>query len=319
VIEFDIISIGECLVEFFSDRPFVDAESFSKSYGGDAINVLVSASRLGSKTGYITRVGEDHFTPFLLQSWINEKIDLSLVKVIEDRKNGVYFASSFEGGGHNLAYYREESAATTISTDDIKTEYLATGRFFHVSGVGQAISESCREAVFEVSRLVKENRTGEVSYDPHLRSGIFSDRQAEKAFHEVLPYVDILFLEHPFESEVLTGIRDPEELIRALWLQGVRIVVLKQNELGYFAGERHSKIVDAVEPAKDEGSVKEPISGIGVGDAFAGAFLHGLARGYDIFQAIKLGNITAGLKSAGLGAVSSLPSHDDVYRTFEAA
>jgi len=317
VIEFDIISIGESLVEFFSDRPFVDAESFSKSYGGDAINVLVAASRLGSKTGYITRVGEDHFTPFLLQSWINERIDLSLVKVIEGRKNGVYFASSFAGGGRNLAYYREGSAASTISTDDINTEYLATGRFIHVSGVGQAISESCREAIFEIARLVKENKTGEVSYDPHLRSGVFSNQQAKKAFHEVLPYIDILFLEHPFESEILTGISDPDELIKALWQQGVKIVVLKQNEFGYFAGERHSKVIDTVGFFK--GKDKEVINGISIGDAFAGAFLHGLARGFDVFQASKLGNITAGLKAEGLGSVASLPFYDDVYRAFEAA
>ncbi|MHB8841838.1 MAG: sugar kinase, partial [Candidatus Aquicultor sp.] len=210
--EFDIISIGECLVELTSGTSLADTEVFRKAYGGDTITAIVAASRLGSRTGYITRVGEDHFAPFLLQGWLNERIDLSLVKVIPGFKNGVYFDAAFMGGGRELAYYREGSAASTLSVDDIKTEYIAAGKCLHVSGVSQAISETSRSAVYEACRLVKENRTGEVSYDPHYRSGLWEAEEARVAFHEVLPFVDILFLKHPFESEELTGITDPDLL-----------------------------------------------------------------------------------------------------------
>lgn len=313
--EFDIVSIGECMVEFYSDKPFVDAETFRKSYGGDTMNVLVAASRLGSRTGYITRVGEDDFAPYLLQGWLNERIDLSLVKIIPDLKNGVYFVSAYEGGGYEVAFYRRGSAAATLSVDDINTEYIAAARCLHVSGVSQAISESCRLAVYEACRLVAENKTGEVSYDPHYRSGMWAVKEAQHAFQEVLPFIDILFLKHPFESENLAGIADPEELIRSLWQQGVRIVVLKVGEKGCIVGERHSGIIGGVESLK----VNRVIDHTGAGDAFAGAFLHGLARELDVFQAGWLGNIMAGLKITGRGAIASMPHHDDVYQIFEAA
>ncbi|HEY3373752.1 MAG TPA: sugar kinase [Candidatus Aquicultor sp.] len=313
--EFDIVSIGECMVELYSNRPLFDAETFSKSCGGDTLNVLVAAARLGSVTGFITRVGEDQFAPFLLQEWLNERIDLSLVKVIPERKNGVYFISEFEGGGFNYAEYREDSAASTLSVDDLATEYLVAGRYMHVSGVGQAISESCGGAVFEACRLVKANKSGQVSYDPQLRSGIWSAEAARQGFEELLPYIDVLFLKHPLESTALTGISDPEMLIRALWQQGIRVVVLKLGKQGCIVGERHSRDIAEVRPLK-AGKVYDTF---GSGDTFCGAFLHGLARGYDVHKAAWLGNIAAGLKTPGLGAISSLPEHNDVYQVFEAA
>ncbi len=313
--EFDIVSIGECMVEFYSDKPFVDAETFRKSYGGDTMNVLVAGSRLGSRIGYITRVGEDDFAPYLLQGWLNERIDLSLVKIIPGLKNGVYFVAAYEGGGYEIAFYRKGSAATTLSVDDINTEYITAARYLHASGVSQAISESCRSAVYEACRLVAENKTGEVSYDPHYRSDMWSVKEAQSAFQELLPFIDILFLKHPFESENLVGITEPEQLIRSLWRQGVRIVALKVGKRGCVIGERHSGIIGSVDALK----VNRIIDHTGAGDVFSGAFLHGLAREMDVFQAAWLGNIMAGLKITGRGAIASMPHHDDVYQIFEAA
>lgn len=313
--EFDIVSIGECLVELYSEKSFADTEIFRKDYGGDTITVLVAASRLGSRTGYITRVGEDHFAPFLLQGWLNERIDLSLVKVIPGLKNGVCFDSAFSGGGHNTAYYREGSAASTLSVDDIKTEYVAAGKCLHVSGVSQALSMSSRDMVYEACRLVKENKTGEVSYDPHYRSGLWPVQEAKVAFQEILPFVDILFLKHPFESEELIGIEDPDALIKALWQQGVRVVALKTGKQGCIVGERHSRVIGRVEAFNAGGVVDRT----GSGDVFCGAFLHGITRGYDIFQAAWLGNIMAALKMRRHGTIAALPKHNDVYQVFEAA
>ncbi len=312
--EFDIVSIGECMVEFYSDKPFMDAEMFYKSYGGDTINLLVAASRLGSRTGYITKVGEDNFAPYFLQGWLNERIDLSLVKVIPGLKNGVYFAAAYDDEGYESAFYRKGSAATTLSVDDINTEYIAAARYFHASGISQAISKSCRSAVYEACRLVAENKTGEVSYNPHYRPDMWSAKEAQSAFQELLPFIDILFLKHPFEPENLFGIADPEKVIRALWQQGVRIVALKVGKKGCIIGEKHSGLIGGVDALK----VSKVVDRTGAGDTFAGAFLHGLARKMDVFQAAWLGNIMAGLKTTGHGAIASMPHHDNVYQIFEA-
>ena len=64
----DIISIGECMIEMFCEGPLSKSDTFTKAFAGDTMNMLVSASRLGAKTGYITHVGDDPFKDFLLNS-----------------------------------------------------------------------------------------------------------------------------------------------------------------------------------------------------------------------------------------------------------
>jgi len=56
----------------------------------------------------------------------------------------------------------------------------------------------------------------------------------------------------------------------------------------------------------------------GAGDAFGGAFLHGLCAGMDAFAAGRLGVVVAGLKCRGRGAIHSLPRRDEVIRHVQA-
>ena len=78
----DIISVGECMIELFAEKPIGEADIFSRSLAGDTLHILVAAQRLGSTTGYITLVGRDPFTDYLLDTWMNESIDTSRVKIV---------------------------------------------------------------------------------------------------------------------------------------------------------------------------------------------------------------------------------------------
>ena len=58
---------------------------------------------------------------------------------------------------------------------------------------------------------------------------------------------------------------------------------------------------------------EEIIDSIGSGDAFNGAFLHGLNSGMIPFEAAKLASIVAGLQCHGMGAIKSIPYKDEVH------
>ena len=49
----DMLSIGESMIELFSEEPMDTAETFTRSVAGDSLNIIVAASRLGTNTGYI--------------------------------------------------------------------------------------------------------------------------------------------------------------------------------------------------------------------------------------------------------------------------
>lgn len=79
----DLITIGESLIELSSDKSLAYADTLEKYYGGDTLCTAVAASRLGSKAGYITRVGNDPFREFLMDSWQSEGLDISQIKLID--------------------------------------------------------------------------------------------------------------------------------------------------------------------------------------------------------------------------------------------
>ncbi|MDO8531586.1 MAG: sugar kinase [Dehalococcoidia bacterium] len=306
----DIVAMGECMVELYADEPVARASVFHRSYGGDTLNTLVAAARLGSTTRYITRVGSDPFTPYLLEAWRSEGVDTSTARQVAG-PNGLYIISLLPGGEREFAYYRRGSAASTLSSEDVTDDALRGARIFHTSGITQAISPSARRAVLEGVRRAKALGL-RVSFDPNLRPALWpSLAEARAALEEVLPFVDIFLPSAPEESEQLLGVRDAVEAARACRARGVPLALVKQGKDGCVVA--HGESVTVI-PAYDTGAV---VDTTGAGDAFDGAALHALARGMDPVSAARLGTITAGLKVRGRGAVRSLPTGREVYALFE--
>lgn len=294
-----IIALGECMVELYAKGPLTKAPTLHRAYGGDTLNVLVAAARLGSTTGYITRVGNDPFTPFLLASWRKEGIDTSQVKVVEGQ-NGLYIISSGEMGRREFLYYRRGSAATTLFPSDLDEAYLAGAKIIHISGITQAISESARRTALAAAQLA--HRLGvAVSYDINFRPRLWSAAQAREAFAEILPYVSICLPSVPGDSGPLLGLEDPEAVADYLRGRGVEIVAAKNGLVGAVV-------------SSPQGMTRVPpwgpprvVDTTGAGDAFAGGFLHGLVQGLSPVAAAQVGTVTAGLKVGGRGAVANLP------------
>ena len=132
------------------------------------------ASKLGASCGYITRLAEDPFSDYLLREWSAQGIDASASKRVPGF-TGVHFVTQLPGGDRDFLYYRTGSAASTMSPDDLDADYIGQARVLHVSGILQAVSESCRETVLEAVRIASA-RGVMVSYDtkpeaqPHVAS-----------------------------------------------------------------------------------------------------------------------------------------------------
>ena len=88
----DIIAIGESLIELSTSESLKTAECLNKYYGGDTLTTAITALRLGSKVGFISRIGMDCFKDYLLESWQEEGLDISHVKPVNGI-NGLYMVS----------------------------------------------------------------------------------------------------------------------------------------------------------------------------------------------------------------------------------
>ncbi len=304
----DLVSMGECMIEFFADHPLSEEGVFYGTFAGDALNMLVAASRLGTSTGFITRVGDDPFRDMLLKGWQREGVDTSHAKVVKGF-NGIYFIAIRPDGDREFTYYRKGSAPSTMVPEDLDANYIGAARVFHTSGITQAISETSRRTALQAVRMAREKGVM-VSFDPNLRPILWpSLDEARRALEEVLPYVDI-FLPSSQDASRMLGLEDPEELVRSLWRQGVRIVAIKMGDQGCLVGAGGR--IEEVPAFK----VEQVVDTSGAGDAFNGAFLHGIISGLAPRDAARLGVIMAGLKVRGRGAIASMPRREEVYSHF---
>ncbi|EKE04750.1 MAG: hypothetical protein ACD_20C00007G0011 [uncultured bacterium] len=304
----DIISIGESMIELSTNESLTYAQILNKYYGGDTVCAAVAAARLGSKVGYITRVGNDFFKDFLLDSWQAENIDINYVRLV-DGNNGLYFISRQQSGEKQFAYYRKKSAASSLSVDDIPEEYIERASIIYSTGITQSISNSAKDAVKKAFTIAKEKGCT-VAYDPNYRPQLWSISEAKEAMEEVIDYVDIIFLNTAHDAEKLIGISSPDKVIKYFWDRGVNTVVTKMGQngstIGYNGEMNHL-----------QSCVTNIVDTTSAGDAYNGAFLHGITEGYTPFESAKLACIDSGMQVQGLGAIRSIPYKDQVYAEFK--
>jgi 2-dehydro-3-deoxygluconokinase len=266
---FDLIGLGECMVELYADQPLGSANTLQKAYGGDVLNSLVTAQRLGSRTAFISKVGNDPFGHGLRKAWQAEGIDVSQAPMVNG-ENGVYFISLLEQGEREFTYRRANSAASMLSPADIDPNFVAKSRVILLSGITQAISVSAQAATLEAARIAKENGVL-VAYDPNYRPKLWAARSdrasARNAFLELVPYLDILLPSFPADADLLNAGQTSENAAR-FFAQYAPLVALKNGADGVVIFDNQLEVINT--------QAVEVRDSTGAGDAWNGAFLHAL-------------------------------------------
>ncbi len=306
----DIITIGESLIELSTNENLTTAVSLDKYYGGDTLTTAISALRLGSKVGFISRIGMDCFKDYLLESWQDEGLDISHVKPVQGF-NGIYIVSKKEDcSDKEFAFYRKKTAATNLSVEDISTDYIQTSSLLYATGITQSLSISAREAVKKAFIIARENNII-TAYDPNYTSKIWDSEEAREAFDEIVEFIDILFLNVKYDSKVVIDSESIDNTIKYLWDKGITTVVIKSSiDKGYYVGYQGK--IEFIKFINEE-----VWDDTGAGDAFNGGVLHGITSGMSPFKAVMLGAIVAGLQIKSLGAIKSIPTKENVYRIFK--
>lgn len=299
----DIITIGECLLELSASETLSETYDFIKYFGGDALCSSVCASRLGSNVGFITKIGNDFFEKFLYKKLKDEKLDTLYVKTV-NAINGVYFVGKDECFKNEVQFYRKKSAASYLSIDDINEDYFKEASVYYATGTTQALSVNAREAVSQGFLFAKKNSLI-CAYDPNFNRTLWSEAEAKDAFDEIISDVDILFLNIDKDVKTIYNIESIDSVIKYFWDQGVQSVVIKSLvDSGYFIGYNNEILfVKFFAATKDA---------FGAGDAFNGAFLHAINKGFSYYEAGKFASIVAGLQAQKSGAIKSIPLKEEV-------
>lgn len=296
-----IICLGEPLIEFNRPREG-DGRTWLQGFGGDSQNVAIAAARQGASAGYVTSLGQDWMGDAFLELWATEGVDTSRVRRHPTAPTGVSFVTHTDAG-HKFDYLRKNSAASLMQPADLPGDYVAGGRFLHLSAISQAISASAR-ATCDAAIAMAKAACVRVSYDTNLRLRLWELETARRTIDATVARCDIA-LPSLDDSQQLTGLESPDAIVDFYLGLGAPVVALKMAGAGCLIATADTRI--HLSPYS-----VTPVDATGAGDTFDGAFLARLLAGDDLESAGRYANVAAALSTQGYGAVAPIPSRSKV-------
>lgn len=282
----DVVTCGEPMGLFASEHVscLKDAERFVRVPAGAELNVAVGLSRLGLQAGFISRLGDDSLGHWLLEVLAGEGIDHRFVTLDPKNKTGLMFKSRrLDGGDPDVEYYRQGSAASTMSVEHYPAEYCRSARHLHITGISPALSQSMRELIFHMARDMRAcGKT--VSFDPNLRKSLWrSSEEMIQCLNQLAESSDWIF-PGLSEGQLLTGLREPSEIADFYLARGCSVVVVKLGADGaYYASHESRGFVAGVR-------VEQIVDTVGAGDGFAAGVVSALLEGLSVQDAATRGN-----------------------------
>jgi len=302
---FDLVALGEPMVELNQTRG--SSGDYVQGFGGDTSNGAVAAARLGARSAYVTRVGDDAFGRMLIDLWRREGVDATGVGIDAEAPTGVYFVTH-GSKGHEFDYLRAGSAASRMRPADLPLSLIRAAKVLHLSGISQAISASACDTCFAAMEAARAAAV-KISYDTNLRLKLWPLPRARAIIRASLALADWA-LPSLDDAKLLFECNDADAILDACHAAGVPLVVLRCGAEGCIVSDNKQR-------ERIAGHRVKAIDATGAGDCFDGAFAARIVAGDDCVAAARYANAAAAIATTGYGAVAPLPRHADVVALLE--
>ncbi|EQB38385.1 MULTISPECIES: sugar kinase [Virgibacillus] len=304
----DVITLGEAMIVFNPGMtgPLKFVNTFEKKVGGAELNLAVGCSRLGLKTGYMTRLGKDEFGKHIHNFARGEGIDVSQIDEIEGYPTSLNFKEIMEGGSVRTFYYRDKSPTLTLTAEDLDESYIRNAKILHLTGIYPAIDDR-NIAVIEKAIALAKKHDVKISFDPNIRLRMWSKDKAKTVISKLLPHVDIL-LTGDEEMEIVMGERDPKKIIEKAIELGISYIAVKQGDKGS-VGYYHGETIEA-SPVK----AAKVVDTVGAGDGFNAGVLYGFLNGWTLAKTMHFANTVGSMVVGVIGDNEGLPYYEEVQQ-----
>jgi sugar/nucleoside kinase (ribokinase family) len=260
------------------------ASGFTITLGSSSAILAHNLAVLGSRVGFVTKVGKDSFGALAMERLREAGVDLA--RVAHGATSGVTLILPHGPRRHILTY---PGTISELRFEDLDLDYLASARHFHLSSL--FLQRGLLPDVPEVFRRMKSaglTTSLDTNDDPDDRWG--------SVLEEILPHVDIL-LPNQHEAMRMSQADDVETALSRL-AQKVKTVVVKMGARGAVAirdGHRFSAPAVPV-------TVIDPV---GAGDSFDAGFLHQFLHGADLTTCLAYGNLCGAFSTTGCGGTEA--------------
>lgn len=310
----DVVALGELLIDFTpSGKSDKGNALFECNPGGAPANVLSALARLGKKTRFIGKVGNDNFGIFLKNTLDENKINTESLSFSQDVKTTLAFVHLDEKGDRSFSFYRKPGADIMLNEEEVKSSFIEDCKIFHYGSLSMT-DEPTKSATLKAIEIAKS--LGKIiSFDPNLRPALWKDLDiAKKTIIDCMKYADILKISEE-ELEFITGTKDlseGSEILKAKY--GIKLIFVTLGSEGcyYRMGELSGRVT---------GYKVKAIDTTGAGDGFLGGILYKILtinkkidelKVEEIEEAVDFANALGACVTTKKGAISSMPNLVDI-------
>lgn len=309
----DVTALGELLIDFTENGISQQGNKlFEANPGGAPCNVLAMLQKLGHKTAFIGKVGEDAFGRLLVQSVREQGIDTTGVRFDSDIPTTLAFVQTGADGDRDFSFYRNPGADLMLTEDEVDPALIRSTKIFHFGSLSMTAVE-CEKATQYAIATAKE-AGALISFDPNLRKPLWKSMEyAEEKIRWGISQCDILKISDD-EIFFLTGTEDIKEGIRMILdrysVPFVCATMGKSGSMAFFDGQ----VVEA-----DPFLRKDTIETTGAGDTFCACMLHDILehgivnrKKEDVKKMLTYANAAASLITTRKGALRVMPEPEEI-------
>ena len=311
--KYDVTALGELLIDFTENgtsaqgNPVLEANP-----GGAPCNVLSMLNRMGHKTNFIGKIGNDMFGD-QLEAALKE-VGIGTDGLMRDNEvhTTLAFVHTAPDGDREFSFYRNPGADMMLSEDDVDAEQIKNSTIFHFGSLSMT-DEVCRKATRKAIAIAEEAGIL-MSYDPNLREPLWKSMDlAKEQISYGLEHCNILKISDN-EIQWLTGKEDYDE--------GIAMVQEKYNiplillSLGKTGSRAYTKNCRVEVPAFIQ---EHTIETTGAGDTFGACILHYvLEHGWkeyseaELTEMLTFANAAASIVTTRKGALRVMPTKEEV-------
>lgn len=300
-----VLSLGETMAAFRSDRPWRLGGEAQVSIAGSESNVAIGVARLGVPARFVGVVGRDEFGELVLRTLRAEGVDTSAVRVDDEAPTGLIFFERRLEGVVRVSYRRRGSAGATLCAGDVEAGFAGGVGVLVVSGITPALGPSPLAAVRRALELARALSVP-VVLDVNYRGALWRPEEARALLVELAAEVAIVVASDDELALVAPERgRDEGELVASLLAAGRREVVVKRAGAG----------ASVFGP---EGSWHQPpptvvaVDTIGAGDAFVAGYCTGILEGLDPPGRLARAAACGAFAVASRGDWEGLPRRDEL-------
>ena len=312
---YDVISLGELLIDFTMNGQSDQGNNiFEACPGGAPQNVLAMLSKLGKKTSYICKVGDDQFGKLLRDTMDDLNIDTTHVYFDDEVNTTLAFVHTLPDGDREFSFYRNPGADMSLNESEIDQGFIQSAKAFHFGTISMT-HDGVRKATKKALNAAKAGGLI-ISFDPNLRPPLWSCLELAKEQMEYgLSVCDILKISDN-EIQFVTGVEDYDEGIQLLQERyQIPLILLTLGKDGSRAYYKDMRIEMAGYPQSNT------VDATGAGDTFCACIInyvldHGLQSltEQDLSEMQDFANAAASLITTKKGAARSMPDEKEIQK-----